>query len=269
MQTYKVSNFVKKEAWLYTKENRWEILAHNHYFKQEVEKTRLQLGTLQIPEDMSLGRVFRFWVAEFHTLFPGLIEELLEGKTKPEQWSRQWISPEAPIESLLIFAHSLHFMRRFDLPERWQVLGPIAYYLISGDFDPQKYVGKRPEILIIDDSLKKQDDLIYLLNWNRGIAFKIDEYTTEKEFTSLWKDVVKVRDTLQDTTGIKPPHHRQTGEKSEKRLLKYLEWYELRQQADSVEKALDKLAYTEAGAPPIETFKYGVNRIDELMRPIP
>lgn len=260
---------MKKAAWLYNKENRWKILAHNHYFKQEVEKTRLQLGTLQTPEDMSLGRVLKFWATEFHNLFPGLIEELIEGKTKPEQWSRQWISPKVPIGSLLIYAHSLHLMKRFDLPERWQVLGPIAYYLISGEFDPQKYVRKRPEILIIDDSLKKPDDLIYLLNWNRGIAFKVDEYTTVKEFNSLWKDVAKVRDTLRDVTGIKPPHHRRTGKKWEKRLLKYLEWYRLRQQADSFKKAVDKLWEMEVETPSVEAFRYGVKQIDELMRPIP
>jgi len=218
---------------------------------------------------MSLWWVLKLWVMEPHNLFPGLIEELIEGKTNPKQWSRQWLRPKVPIESLLIYAHSLHLMKRFSLPEQWEVLGPIAYYLISGEFDPQKYVGKRPEILIINDSSKKSDNLVYLLNWDAGIAFKIDEYTTEKEFNSLWKDVAKIRDSLQDATGIKPPYHRQTGEKWEKLLFMRLEWYKLRRQAGSIYKALEKLSYTEAGAPPIETFKYGVKQIDELMRPIP
>ena len=259
---------MEKGAWSLEKENRWKILADNPYFKQEVEKTRLQLGTLQIPEDVSLGWVLRFWAMELHNLFPAFIKELLEGKINPEQWSHQWVSPEVPIESLLIYVHSLQLMRRFKLPERWQVLGPVAYYLISGEFDQQKYAGKRPEVFIINDSLKKPDNLSYLLNWNRGIAFKIDEYTTEKEFYSLWKDVAKVRDTLRNVTGIKPPYHRRTGKKWEERLVKWLDWYKLYKQSGSIDKALEKLSYTEAGAPPTETFKYAVNQIDKLMRPI-
>ena len=253
-------------SWNPERENRWNILADNPYFKQEVEEARLQLGTLQIPEDVSLGWVLRFWAMDLHRLFPAFLEELLEGKIKPEQQSRQWISAEAPRECLLIYAHSSHLIKRFNLPERWQVFGPIAYYLTSGEFTPEKYAGKRPEVFIIDDSSKKLDNLNYWLNWHRGIAFKIDEYITEKEVCGLWEDVVKVRDRLRDATGIKPPHHRRTGKKWGKRLAKWLEWYKAYRQADSIDKALNKLSMS-AEAPPTETFKYAIKEIDNLMRP--
>lgn len=272
----------KEERYILKKENRLRVLPANPYFKKEVEETRQQVGGFA--RASRLVGTIRAW--EVLTTQPSVKEDILRDNINPAQWV-------CPVNYVVTHAHALRLMERFNLPYTFSVFLNVLYYMVEGRFATQ--TSERPNTLILDDSAGSDDLMPSILTWRRGIAFEVDEYTTKKEFHSLWPTVVAIRDGLRDSTDIEPPQRRRKGEKWERQQNRWLGWYRLHEKLGSPEKVADYLSveFRKIGTPEeipkalselliyhtkterneryevpgVETIRNAIKQLEELWRP--
>lgn len=275
------------------KKVRARLIPYNEWYKSEVENARGKLG---IPEAgfKSVGDALRWWLDHIEAHDAGyficrecgqrftervthcgkeVAREWYQGNlndpTRWEEYRRYTFSRFDPKKiQVPLYSVALDITDNFNLPG-WAFFVTVWYIIVGEIVFPQR----NGELLPYPSPYEPRECRYPIWRQNDDgratITIAIDEYMTKREWQNVWPTVAGVRNELRQQTGVKPSSRKRgAGEKGEKGIKRWLEWFEISIDNKSPEKIADiwqkkhsKELFT------AEAVRNALRKLKEMMKP--